>query len=153
MLHINESIQINATAKKVWNAVTDQENYKVWTEVFAKGSYFEGSWEEGSKILFLAPDSDSGLNSGLVSVIAENRPFEFISIKHLGEVDKGVEDTTSEEVKTWAPFKENYIFEEKNGVTTFTVDMETTDEYHSQMLEMWQKALLKLKEVAEKSVE
>lgn len=149
MPKINESIQINATAKKVWNAVTDKDNYKVWTEPFSPGSYFEGNWEEGSKILFLAPDSESGLNSGLVSVIVENRPFTFISIKHIGEVNKGVEDTTSEQVQAWAPFFENYIFEEKNGVTTFTVDMETTDEYHSQMLSMWQSALLKLKEVAE----
>lgn len=39
--------------------------------------------------------------------------------------------------------RENYIFEEKNGVTTFTVDMETTDEYHNQMLEMWLHNLIK----------
>jgi hypothetical protein len=68
------------------------------------------------KRLFLAPEEDS--TSGMVSMIMENRPYEFISIEHLGEVRGGKEDTTSEKVKAWRGAHENYTFkEEKNGQT------------------------------------
>lgn len=57
------------------------ETFKAWTAEFAEGSYFEGSWNAGRKIRFLVPDG-----SGMTSTIAESRPHEFISIKHLGIV-------------------------------------------------------------------
>lgn len=44
----------------------------------------------------------------MTSEIAESRKPEFISIKHLGVVLAGKEDTTSEEAKKWAPAYENY---------------------------------------------
>lgn len=65
----------------------NDQTYHEWTSVFATGSRFEGSWEKGSKILFL-----DGEGAGMVSTIVENKPYKFISIKHLGEVRDGVED-------------------------------------------------------------
>ena len=76
---------------------------------FTAGSYYSGDWSKGSKILFLGPGED-GKTSGMVARIAENRPYEFISIEHLGEVVNGVEDLTSEKVKSWAGAHEDYTF-------------------------------------------
>src|SRR5687768_1697097 len=99
MQKLQYSIEINAPREKVWHSMLDDPTYREWTDVFSKGSYYKGSWEKGSKIMFLGPDPDSKTEGGLVSEIAENRPYEFVSIKHVGIVANGVEDTSSDEAK------------------------------------------------------
>ncbi len=149
---LNFTVDINAPKQKVWDVMLGDNTYREWTEVFMPGSYFIGSWEEGSKILFVAPDKNGKL-SGMASKIVENRPYEYISIEHLGEIVDGVEDTTSTSAKQWAGAHENYTFNEANGVTTLTVELEGNgiSEEITKMFEgMWPPALQKLKEIAEK---
>ena len=141
-LHLEKNIL--APAEKVWNTMLEDETYRQWTRAFTEGSHYKGSWEEGAKILFLDPD-----NNGMVSTIAENRPHEFISIKHIGIVKDGEEDTESDEAKKWAPAYENYTFEEKKEKTKLSVDMDIEEEYEAMFKEIWPKALEKLKELAE----
>jgi len=142
-LHFSKTI--NESADKVWNTMLEDETYRQWTAAFNEGSHFEGSWEEGEKIMFLGPDGN-----GMVSTIAENRPHEFISIKHIGVIQDGVEDTESEEARKWAPAYENYFFTEKDGKTTVSVDMDIEGEYEEAFNEMWPNALQDLKKLAEK---
>jgi hypothetical protein len=142
-------IAINAPRQKVWNTMLDDASYREWTDVFAPGSYYVGDWGKGSKILFLAPGKEGGM-SGMVSKIKENRPYEYLSIEHVGVVQDGKEDTTSESVKGWAGAHENYTFKEVNGVTQVLVDLDSVDEYKEMFQNMWPKALQKLKELAEK---
>src|SRR5690606_24494151 len=98
--------------------------YREWTQEFSPGSYYKGDWSKGSKILFLGPDPETGKEGGMVSRIAENKPYEFVSIEHLGIVQDGVEDTTSEAAKKWAPAFENYTFRERDGATEVVVDID-----------------------------
>ncbi|HET7360664.1 MAG TPA: SRPBCC domain-containing protein [Salinimicrobium sp.] len=142
-LHFTKTM--DAPKEKVWNTMLEDKTYREWTSAFNEGSYYEGSWEKGSKILFLGPEG-----SGMVSVIAENRPYEFISIKHIGLVNKGVEDTESEDAKKWAPAFENYTFTEADRKTTISVEMDILEEYEEMFQKMWPKALRKLKELSEK---
>jgi L-rhamnose mutarotase len=144
------SIHINAPKEKVWNTMLGQDTYREWASAFSEGSRFEGSWDEGSKILFLGPDPETGKEGGMLSQIKENRPYEFVSIEHHGFIKDGVEDTTSEEVKKWVPAHENYTFTEKDGVTEVTIDIDLAEEYVDMFTEMWTKALGKLKEISEK---
>lgn len=148
------SVTINAPKQKVWDTMLGDATCRQWTTPFCEGSYFEGSWETGSKILFLAPSD--GKTSGMVSRIAENQPYEFVSIEHLGEVVDGVEDTTSERVKQWAGMHENYTFSEESGQTTVLVEMDSlagdskeATEMNQMFADIWPKALAKLKEIAE----
>lgn len=145
MEKIHSEIVINAPVQKVWNTMLEDETYRQWTSAFTEGSHFKGSWEEGEKILFLDPD-----NNGMVSVIAENRLHEFISIKHIGVMKDGVEDTESDEARKWAPAFENYIFEEENGKTKVSVDMDIEEEYKETFSKMWANALERLKNLCEK---
>ena len=150
MQKLHFSMLINAPKDKVWHAMLDDQPYREWTQAFNEGSYYKGSWEKGSKILFLGPDPNTGEEGGMVSRIAENKPYEFISIEHLGIVQNGVEDTTSEAARKWAPAFENYTFNDKDGATEVLVHIEVEDD-HSQMFnDMWPKGLRKLKELAEK---
>ena len=144
MKKLQFTITINAPKEKVWSIMLDQEGYKLWTAEFMVGSYYEGSWNKGEKIKFLAPNG-----GGITSVIAENKPYEFISIKHLGYIKDGIEDTESPEIKAWAPAFENYTFGEHDGVTEVKVDISITSEFEEYLEETWPKALAKLKTICE----
>jgi len=93
---------INASVEKVWDVMLGKETYPKWTSVFNPedfgNSYFKGDWSVDSKMLFIGTNKE-GNESGMVSRIAENRLHDFVSIEHVGMMQNGVEDTTSEEVK------------------------------------------------------
>ncbi|MDZ4172479.1 MAG: SRPBCC domain-containing protein [Methanobacteriaceae archaeon] len=147
------SIVINAPKEKVWHTMLDLDTYKIWTEPFMPGSFYEGDWNQGSKILFLAPDEE-GKMSGMVSKIKESRLYEFISIEPKGVVEDGKENTTGEEAKEWAGSFENYTLKEIDGKTEVIVDLaapeEIDEELKQYLLDAWIKSLQILKELAEK---
>jgi len=151
MQKVHYSIKINASSEKVWDTMLQDATYREWTKPFNEGgSYYEGAWDKGSKMHFIGPD-ENGKLGGMVSVIEENNPHEFISIKHIGLLkEDGSEDTTSDEVKKWGGAHENYTFEEKDGVTTVKVDLDTADDFKEFMDKTWPPALEKLKQLAEK---
>jgi uncharacterized protein YndB with AHSA1/START domain len=139
---------INANKQKVWNVMLDDKTYRQWTAAFHEGSFYKGSWDEGSEIHFLGPDEEGKLG-GMYSKIKENRKHEYISIEHLGMVKDGAIDTTSEEVKKWTPAFENYTFTEKGNQTEIKVEMQVASEYKAMFEEMWPRALKTLKDLCE----
>lgn len=135
---------INAPREKVWDILWGDETYKAWTSAFSEGSHVQTDWKKGSKALFL-----DGKGSGMVAMIEENIPNEYMSIKHLGEVKDGVEDTTSDKVKEWAGAHENYTLKNVNGATELLVDMDINEEWKSYFEKTWPVALEKVRELAE----
>jgi hypothetical protein len=148
MQKLKFSIEVNAPKEKTWNTMLDDETFRIWTEPFMAGSHYVGDWSKGSEILFLAPD-DKGKTSGMVSRIKENKPYEYVSIEHLGLVEDGKKDTTSDAVRGWAGALENYTFRETNKGTEVVVEMDANEEYAAMFQETWPKALQKLKALAE----
>lgn len=135
---------IEAPVEQVYQTMIDPADYRDWTTAFAEGSYYEGSWETGASIRFLASPGD-----GMLSEIAENRPNAFISIRHVGMLNKGVEDRSSDAVKAWAGAYENYRFEAVPQGTRLEVEMQITPDWAEQMQKMWPQALLRLKTICE----
>jgi hypothetical protein len=137
---------INAPREKVWNILWDDKTYREWTSVFSEGSSAQTDWQKGSKVLFT-----DGKGSGMVARIAENVPNEFMGIEHLGMVENGVEDTTSDKVKGWAGAREDYTLKAVDGKTELTVDMDINDEYKDMFSEMWPKAMESIRSIAERN--
>jgi hypothetical protein len=144
MKKLHFSTLIQAPRSEVWDTLIGAETYRDWTSVFCVGSYFAGSWNTGDRIQFLAPSGD-----GMAAVIAENRLHEFISIKHIGTIASGVEDTTSESVRAWAPAFENFTFTEFGNDTELTVDLDILEQHQQYMLDTYPKALARLKLICE----
>ncbi len=138
------SALIDAPPALVVEVMTAPDTYREWTSEFMEGSCYEGSWDEGERIRFLTPAGD-----GMVAEIAEHRPNEFISVRHLGVVENGVEDTASDAVRAWAPAYENYSFEAVGDGTRIVVDQDMTAEYEDYMRKTWPKALARLKALCE----
>lgn len=152
MRKVQFKIQINAPAEKVYETmlgIKDKRNYEYWTAAFNPTSTFEGSWDEGSKIHFTGVD-ENGKKAGMASEIVKHQPAKFISIRHYGFLDGDAEITTGEQVEKWAGGHENYSYEEINGVTTVTVDIDVIEEYLDYFQTTYPKALEKLKEIAER---
>ena len=135
---------INAPVDVVWQTMLGDDSYRQWTAPFAEGSYFEGSWEQGSRIRFLSPSGD-----GMISEIVKNEPGKCVSIRHLGYIAKGIEDTSSEAVQAWAPAYENYTFNATPEGTLLVVDQDATLEFEQYLKETWPKALSVLKGLCE----
>ena len=141
-LHFTTSI--DAPRERVWSVMLGPGTYDQWTAPFCEGSRFEGGWNPGDRIRFLTPTGE-----GMVAEIAESRPGEFVSIRHLGEIKDGVEDTTSEKVRAWAPAYENYTFTAAGSGTRVQVDVDTLPHYEQFMQDTFPKALARLKELCE----
>lgn len=137
-------ILIHAPREQVWTTMLQSPGYERWTAEFCEGSRFEGSWDAGATIRFLGPNGE-----GMVSEIAEHRPAEFVSIRHRGFIQNGVEDTTSEAVRAWAPCFENYRFTDEAGGTRVQVDSDVFGGYDDFMAEAWPRALKRLKQLCE----
>ena len=137
------SVEIAAPTSRVYQVLIGLETYKQWTSAFGEGLYFEGSWQKGQGIRFLTPEGH-----GVISEIAENRLNEFLSVRHLGYIANGVEDTSSEAIRAWAPAYENYTFAATPQGTKLIVAQDMTQEFES-MTEGWPKALAILKALCE----
>jgi uncharacterized protein YndB with AHSA1/START domain len=145
---MNFEVLIDATPEKVYDIMLDDAHYQEWTAEFMPTSRYEGSWEKGSKILFIGEDQD-GNSGGMVSRIKENIPNRFVSIEHLGMIQNGKEITSGPEVEGWAGALENYTFTGVNNKTLLSVEMDANQQYKSYFLETWPKALNKLKAICE----
>ncbi len=146
------TVSINAPVTRVYEIMlgtNSKSTYEQWTSMFNPTSTYEGSWDKGSKMLFVGVD-ENGEKGGMVSRIVENIPNRFVSIQHYGLVKAEQEITEGPEVEKWANGYENYSFEENNGMTTVTVDLDTTEEFIEYMNQHYPKALDKLKELCEK---
>lgn len=144
---MNFSVSINAPKEKVWDILWSDASYRKWAAAFTEGSHaVTDNWKQGSKVLFL-----DGKARGMVSTIIENKPNQYMSFTHLGEVKDGIEDTTSESAKQWSGATENYTLAETGNGIDLTVEMEGAipGEFKDYILNTWPKALEKVKELAE----
>lgn len=142
---------INASVDEVYDlmlGISDKSTYGKWTSVFNPTSSYEGTWDKGSKILFIGVD-EKGKKGGMVSRIVENIPNQYVSVHHYGVVKAGEELTEGPEVEKWANGYENYTFEENNGTTTVTVEVDASGEFSGYMNQTFPKALDRLKELCE----
>lgn len=135
---------IRAPRAQVWSTMLDAEGYAHWTAAFCEGSRFEGAWSEGAKIRFLDPNGN-----GMTAEIAESRAPEWLSIRHLGEIREGVDDTTSATVLAWAPAYETYRLGETPEGTELQVRVEVTPESEPFMARTFPEALRRLKTLCE----
>jgi len=144
---IHASTTVEAPKEKVWDVLTGDESYRIWSSTFSEGSYVQTDWTVGSKIFFKDEDG-----SGLVGRIIEYVPLKTISIEYDGEIIDGKEEYGSDDAKAIKGAHEVYQLDEKDGVTRLTVECDMTEEYFDMMSQLWDKALEKIKQLSEGAV-
>lgn len=145
MKQLEFQILIHATAKQVWDALWDDDNYRKWVSVFCEGSYAVSDWQKGGKIHFLAPNGD-----GMYSTITELIPNEKMFFTHQGEIKNNEEQPISEETRAWSGARENYTLIENNTTTTVIVAMDIVETHIDYFKEAFPKGLAMVKQIAER---
>jgi hypothetical protein len=143
---IKKTILIRATPKKIWDVLFTDRTYRIWASEFAKDAYAETDWKAGSKAKFIDPSS----NSGMIGRIAEVKPNEFLKIEYDGFIEKGKEDYESEGAREMKGGIESYTLSEKSNGVELAISCDMAEQWFDQINEAWDRALLKIKELAEK---
>lgn len=146
---LHYEVIINANPEHVYTTMIDPIHYSEWTGEFNPTSHFKGSWDKGSKILFIG-DSQEGGTGGMVSNIKENIPGRFLSIEHVGIIQNDEEIFTGPEIESWKGALEDYTFVDMDGKTRLSVDVDTHYKFKTYFDETWPKALTKLKLMCER---
>ncbi len=146
-IEIIHTVQINATAEKIWKTLTDLETFKIWCSPFAPGVYFEGDWQVGSEIRFVCVNN--GSTEGMVSKILINEPGSHLLIEHVGVISQGIALYDGELVESWLPAAEEYKLEPMGDRFLFTIVTQVPIDYEKFFNTTWPKALTLLKEISE----
>lgn len=142
MKRLNFETTIKASPEKVWSVLWDDRTYRIWTGVHGAGAYYVTDWKEGGRIRFL-----NGKGQGMYSVIEENRPYERMTFRHLGEVRDGQEIPFNG--STAPSTLEIFTLTYKNGITTLKIETDAADEYVEYMERTFPESLKKIKELSE----
>jgi uncharacterized protein YndB with AHSA1/START domain len=141
---IKKSITIQAPRKKVWEVLHQDQLTRQWYAEFGEGTKAETEWLEGSKVSFT--DSDG---NGILAKVTDFKPYDLISVEFLGFVAGGQEDFESEGAKAVKGGQETYRLTEKDGGTHLAIEADMGNEWADQMAKAWDKALVKIKDLAE----
>lgn len=150
MKKLSYHVAINASPDKVYDTMlglSNKKTYEAWTVPFEPTSSWEGTWDEGGKILFTS--NANGEKTGMIARIEKNDPAKFVSIHHFGMLEKGEEITDGPKVEGWGDAYEKYWFESADNGTKVKVEVDVPDKYVQFMDETWPKALEKLKGICE----
>jgi uncharacterized protein YndB with AHSA1/START domain len=139
---LNFSIHIDAPVETVWDQMLSPDSYRDWTSAFMEGSYYEGSWAQGSRIRFLSPSGE-----GMEAEIAENLRHAYVSIRHLGMVSPQRPPGSG----AVPPAYENYRFTREAGGTRLDIEQDVPAEYADMMKQSWPQALDRLKASSEQA--
>ena len=141
---IEKEIDVDAPRERVWDVLTGDASYRQWTAEFAEGSYAETDWQEGSHVRFLGPDG-----TGLVGRVVASRRPELLDVEYTGLVGGGGDDTESEQARLWSGTRETYRLAEAGGGTHLEISAPMDDAYYDDMVGAWDRALARVKELAE----
>ncbi len=138
------TVLIKASSETIWDKMWNKKTYTEWTTPFCAGSYFEGKIELENRIHFLSP-SKEGMYSD-VCVLEKNK---IVSFKHIGNIKDLKELPLDADSEKWTGSFETYKFEEINGITTITAEVDCVPEYINYMNDKFPLALQELKKISE----
>lgn len=141
---INKDITINAPAATVWRHLTNDASVRQWYNEFAEGSHAETDWQVGSPVRFV-----DGTNCGMFGHVVAADPGKLLSVELDGFIMNGKEDVESEGAKAVKGGRETYTLTEEDGKTHLAISTAMGEDWYDTMVQAWDRALLKLKDMAE----
>ncbi|MEO6148645.1 MAG: SRPBCC domain-containing protein [Mucilaginibacter sp.] len=141
---IKKSVSINAPAERVWDVLVKDELNRQWFAVFSKDTYADTDWKQGSRVSFL-----DGSGMGITGKLTTVEVYKTIAIDYDGVIADGKPDYESKGALEMQGSREIYRLASADGITLLDVELEMPEQYTGMMLEMWDKGIIKIKEIAE----
>ncbi|RFS15191.1 SRPBCC domain-containing protein [Emticicia sp. C21] len=144
MKTIKKSIEIDAPKEKIWDVLTQDSYTRDWLAIFSPGSFAQTDWQLGSKVTFA-----DHTGSGIFGRIITHEPCELLSIEYDGVLNDNEEDFESKEAQLFKGAHETYRLSSKESKTLLDIESDMSESGFESMSEAWDKALLKIKSLAE----
>lgn len=148
MERLQFSTTIHAPRERVWKTLWGKDTYAEWTSPITQNGSIQTDWKKGSSVLFLDKQG-----YGMVSEIADLKPNEFVSFKHEGMLKDGEAETAVAIAEGWYGARENYSLRSIEDMTEVIIEHDVTEENKARFMELWPKALQRLKEMCEDTAE
>lgn len=140
---IKKTLKIKAPQENVWDILLTPEMFAKWSDVFSPGSHMKGEWKKGGVVTYL---DNTGM--GLKAKVVDLQPHNRASVEYIHILKDFKEDPSQEE--GWVGCRETYLLTGDNGMTNLMIESEVpTQKYYEEFNKMWDKALIKIKELAE----
>lgn len=144
MKKIEKSVVINTSKEKLWEVLTLDTYTSDWYSIFSPGSHAVTDWKEGSAAHFIDQS-----NNGMAARIRESIPGKSLVIEFAGQVINGKEDLESPEALKYKGGLETYRLVEENGKVRLDISSDMDEGMFEEMSGLWEKALERLKQLAE----
>lgn len=134
---VKTEIEIDASADRVWAALTTDEAVRQWANEYEAGMYAESAWEKGAEITWNFKDG---------SVCLRGKIDEFDEPNKLQTrlYEEGADQAIAE------PITEHYFVTEQDGKTVLTLDFGPFgDDGYEMIKPATEKAAQKIKQIAE----
>jgi uncharacterized protein YndB with AHSA1/START domain len=141
---IVKSIDIVASAEKIWEVLFTDDYIKEWYTAFGEGIMADTDWKSGSKAVF----ADTKGN-GIFGRIVENVEEKNLVIEYDGYIVNGLEDLESEGAKATKGARETYTLHPKTNSNQLVVTCDMEENIYDHMSACWENALKKIKTLAE----
>ena len=139
--HINQSITIQAPVNAVWEMLVTPECIRQWASAFSEGAMATSDWKKGSEVLW----TDSTGTPGAKGKVLEIQQNQLLKV---GFYDDAFAPSSAQLGK----YTETYTLSASGNITILTIASGPLEPEHIQIhAPLWQKALLLLKQMAEKS--
>lgn len=154
MKTLSNSIQINASAERVWQVLWNESTIKVWAAAYGPGMEFRGGdWQEGNQTTI----ADANGNGGY-GIIEKVIPNQLMRIREKGWIlnwkalspDYSV--TIGDKELVWEAGIGEFRLEEQNESTKLSIEIELGDDWASILEDVFPKALQLIKNLAEGTV-
>ncbi len=139
---------INTPPQLVWDTMLQDMTYRDWTRMFsAYGSYFLGTWEQGTEMKFIGLDEHGASTGGLSAEVVYNEKPHKLRMNYVGLISA---DGAPVDGVTYKDAYENYTFTSCDQGTQITIDLDIDESWASDMAVAWPRALARLKVICEK---
>lgn len=141
MQSLTFQVQIKASAKTVWRVLWEDTTLRDWAGIVDPGTYMVGELVEGKTVQF-----NSAEGYGVTSLVAKVIPNEFVLFKHKADTKDSGQVLRDAQ---WTGGEESYTLTEEAGVTTVSLKFDVPEELVQVMNEVYPRALVRIKELAE----
>jgi uncharacterized protein YndB with AHSA1/START domain len=137
---IEYTLELPASTARIWDVITNKELIKEWAIAFAPGTYVETDWQPGHVVVWKAGDHGIGAKG----VVVANEPEKSLRISYY-------DDERKEPPAPPDKYTESYKLVQQDGKTTLYITCGPLEEkYASVHGPMWEKAVAKIKALAER---
>lgn len=134
---------IQATRKKVWDTLWQDDTFGEWAGIIDPGTYMKGELKEGNEVEYISAENGYGVTSLVEKLVIH----ELLVLRHHADTqDAG----TRERENQWTGGAETYeLVEQQDGSTMLTVTFDVPEELEEYFTTTYPKALEKVQTLAE----